>query len=107
MSKLEAVVRPFQIGDVFTARVLPPLQPALADVEDVVLTWGAASPFLSKQIGIPDLHGGVKWKEVSRTTKVVRISQESNPDNWVDVEKILAMRLKDEKGQEHFLDFNQ
>ena len=107
MSSLERVVRPFQDGDIFTARVLAPAQPPLDYVEDVVLTWGGASQFLSKGIGIRDLRGGVRWSEVSRQTKTVRVSNPSDASQFVDVEKILAMRMKDEKGVEHFMSFNE
>jgi len=103
-NNFEGIVRPFQEGDVFTARVLDPVQTTL-DPEDIEVEWGDASPLLAKAIGIRDLNSG-NLHEVSRKTSTVRITNPTDPDQFVDVERIDELRLKDERGQESKWYFN-
>lgn len=107
MSKLETVVRPFQAAEVFTARVAAPPPPPAALPGAVELIWGDQISLMAKQNGIPDLNtGGKHWSEADRTTRVVRVSNPNDATQFVDVEKILNMRFKDEVGNEHFLQLN-
>jgi hypothetical protein len=92
---LERIVRPFAPGEVFTARVLPPVQPAVAALPDVVLTFGNAIQLLAKPNGVTALFGGVKLNEVSRRTSVKRVFNPSDNSQFVDVERIDQLTLKD------------
>ena len=97
-SNFEGIVRPFQEGDVFSGRVLPPVQEILSP-EDVIVEWGDPSQLLAKGIGITDLNSG-NFHEVSRKTSTVRITNPTDSQQYVDVERIDEMRLKGENGQE-------
>lgn len=106
-AKLESIVRPFQTGDVFTAQVLPPVQPVNVAKPAITVLYGNAIQLQLKGIGITALYGGAKLKEKSRTTKTVRITNPTDPEQFVDVEKILSMKLVDEQQKEHSFQFNE
>lgn len=106
-TKLEGVVRPFANGDVFTAQLLPPVQPSFTAKPPITVLYGNAITLQLKAIGITNLYGGAKLAEVSRTTKTVRVTNPDDPSQFVDVEKILSMKLKDELDKEHFFNFNE
>lgn len=105
--KLENIVRPFQDGDVFTAKLLPPVQPNFEALPPITRLYGDAITLQLKGIGITNLYGGAKLQEISRTTKTVRISNPTDASQFVDVEKILTMKLRDEQDKEHFFNFNE
>jgi hypothetical protein len=98
MSKLETVVRPFQAGDVFTARVLPPVQPPAAPPAPITATWGKGISLLSTAIGKTDFKFGVVHTEVDRKTHTVRVTNPDDENQFVDVQRIDQLRLKDENG---------
>lgn len=105
---LEKVVRPFQAGDVFTARVLPPTQPPVTPPTNTHSEWGGPIQLIAKAIGVRDLNtGGKHWSEVSRTSHVVRVTNPTDPEQYVDVERTTAMHLVDETGADHYFTFSQ
>lgn len=116
MSKrLEQVVRPFQQGLVFTARTLPPppnqAGPSLGfdpsyPAEDIVQEWGGTIQLLYKAIGVKNLYGGAELTEVSRQTTTVRVENPDDPTQFVDVERIQKLHMRDENGADHFLTLN-
>ena len=106
MSRLEGIVRPFIPGDVFSARVLPPAQPPIDQQEDIVVTWGNPISLQAKAIGVTNLHGGAKLQEQSRTTITRRVTNPDDPTQFVDVQAIQHIRLKDQVGALHEFTFN-
>ncbi len=99
---LERVVRPFQTGDVFTARGVMPAVPASGNAlsnDECVLTWTGENP--GDYDDIPDAtmfdNFKVEWEEDAskRVTEVVRIEQEDNPENWVEVERVQSAVMTD------------
>jgi hypothetical protein len=100
MNKLETIVRPFQAGDVFTARVLPPVHLPAAPPAPVTATWGQGISLLSTAIGINDLKIGVVHTEIARKTHTVRVENPDDPNQYVDVQRIDQLRLQDENGVE-------
>jgi len=106
MSKLEGIVRPFQTDDVFTARQLPPVQLPIEPQDDIEAVWGNPISLQFKAIGIKNLHGGAKLHETSRTTTTVRVENPSDSSQFVMVEKIRSLQMKDETGADHSFDFN-
>lgn len=92
---IEQVIRPFQSGDVFSARtVVPELPPTGHHIsQDVcLLEWSAVNPGQYNEIpsDLQLLGFQVEWKEdkSARVMEEVRIEQEDNPDNYVDVERM-------------------
>jgi hypothetical protein len=107
MSQLEKIIRPFTATDVFTARQLPPTQPAVAAKPPVVYTFGNAIQLLAKPIGITNLTGGVKLSEVSRKTSTVRVTNPQDNSQFVDVQRIDSLIMKDVNSlQIHQFNFN-
>jgi hypothetical protein len=108
-SNLEAVVRPFQAAEAFNAKALAPPTPSatggpLPDVEQV---WGNPIQLLSKAIGVTNLNtGGKHWSEVSRTTSTVRVTNPTDPTQFVDVARVDSLHLQDENGADHFMTLN-
>jgi len=103
---LEKVVRPFQAGDVFTARVLPPTQPAITPPAPSHSEWGGPIQLIAKGIGVRDLNtGGKHWSEVSRTSHVVRVTNPQDPEQYV--ERVSQLHLQDENGGDHYFTFSQ
>jgi hypothetical protein len=99
---LERVVRPFQYGDVFTARTIMPTIPptGIALSDDVCLvTITGENP--GEYDDIPDStiydNFTVEWSEDvdKRVTETVRIEQEDNPDNFVEVERVQSATMTD------------
>lgn len=102
---LENIIRPFQLGDVFTARVLPNVQqPATAPADPVEKTFGDDSSGDYTQFQLSGLVGGVvTYNEKSRVTKTVRIHNPDDDSQFVDVERIQKLVLASSKGDEiHF-----
>lgn len=106
-AKMEGVVRPFAPGDVFTAQLLPPVQPVVTAKPAITVAYGNAITLQLKGIGITNLFGGAKLTEKSRKTKTVRITNPNDDSQFVDVQKILSMKLVDESKKEHFFQFNE
>lgn len=95
---LERVVRPFQRDDVFTARVLAPVQPALApNTDNPEITWqGEADSSVAPAPDIGSFKVTIDWKEDKsrRKTETVRISNPDDEQQYIDVERIKEMVLK-------------
>jgi hypothetical protein len=106
MSKLETIVRPFQAGDVFTARVLPPVQPPAAPPAPITATWGKGISLLSTAIGMSDWKIGVVHTEIARKTHTVRVENPNDASQYLDVQRIDQMRLQDENGVQSTWNFN-
>jgi hypothetical protein len=105
MPKLEQVVRPFQAGDVFTAKSLPAVQPVTTIKPDIVVIWGKPINLQMKAIGITNLFGGQRLSEVSRTTRTRRVTNPQDETQFVDVEEITTLRMQDSKQQFHDFEF--
>lgn len=94
---LEKIVRPFQLDDPFTARLPPAADVTPQDQEDAVLVISsrANTEFIDEP---PPYALGMQaeWQEdrSQRVTEVVRVKQESNPDNFVDIERIKKMSFR-------------
>jgi hypothetical protein len=98
---MEQIIRPFQIGDVFTARPHAPARPATVEVqEQTVLVIGKPNPSSYTQYVLSGIgQFKVEWSEESRVTSRHRITQPGKPENYVDVERIDALTLKSNDGQ--------
>ena len=103
-NKFEGIVRPFQEGDVFSAKVLAPSSPTVT-ADDVTTEVGKPVKLIAKPIGVRDLNSG-KLKETGRWTSTVRVENPDDPDQYVMVERIDRLRLQDDSGQEHDWTFN-
>lgn len=99
---VERIVRPFQSGTVFSARTVMPTVPTSGDTlsADVPrLDWSGENP--GDYDDIPDSmifnNFNVQWEEnvEKRVTETVRIEQEDNPDNFVEVERVQSTQLTD------------
>lgn len=108
MNKLETAVRPFQTGDVFTARVLPPMQAETVPPDPISVKWG-------KPISLMLAKAGGKWEviakwpsedEIARTTSTVRVTNPTDPSQYVDVERIDSLTLRAENGLARTLTLN-
>lgn len=98
-NKLEGVIRPFTTGDIFNARVLPPVQPAVATPPDITTLFGNQITLQLAPNGITALFGGVKLSEVSRKTSTVRVENPADSSQFVDIQRIEQLTLKDARGQ--------
>lgn len=101
---LERVVRPFQLGDVFTARTVMPAVPpsGVAESPDVcVLTWTGPNPGQFDDIPDSTIFNNfkVEWEEdkSKRVTETVRITQDDEPENYVDVERMKSTVMTDKQ----------
>lgn len=90
---LEKVVRPFQSGDVFAPRVMPPTQPAafVTEGDTSTMTW-AGSNTGDYDLG-PDatVFGfDVRWEEDKsrRETETVRVENPEDESQYVEIERI-------------------
>jgi len=45
----------------------------------------------------------VHWVERSRVTKIIRVTNPQNPENWVDVERIMKLTFQNLVTQELFV----
>lgn len=105
MSNLEQIIRPFQNGDVFTARVIVPTQqPSSVPPADVDLIFGGPSSSNYVAFTLSGLVGGkVVYNEKSRVTQKVRITNPTDASQYVDVERIQKLVLQSTDGNEiHF-----
>lgn len=90
---LEKVVRPFQTGDVFAPRVLPPTQPGqvVTQTEPSTMTWSGENSGDYDQGPDPWLYGyNANWVEDKsrRETETVRVENPDDPDQYVEIERI-------------------
>ena len=93
-------------GDVFTARVLPPIQPPLEIKPDINVLYGNPISLQLAAIGITNLYGGVTNTEKSRTTSTKRVFNPDDNSQWVDVQRIETLVMTDENKQDHTFNFN-
>ena len=95
---LERVVRPFQRDDVFTARVLAPVQPAVPpNADNAELAWqGEADNKVAPAPDIGRFEVKIDWDEDKsrRKTETVRITNPDDERQYIDVERIKQMVLK-------------
>ncbi|MET4240320.1 hypothetical protein [Bradyrhizobium sp. RT10b] len=90
---LEKVVRPFESGDVFRPRVLPPTQPSLLVVSDdpATLTVKGGNSGDYEEGPDPWVSGfNAEWLEDKdrRETEKVRVENPEDSEQWVEVERI-------------------
>lgn len=101
---IERIVRPFQNGDVFTARVAVPVQPAIPATPDVsvVVITGSADSTYTEGPAPGTLAVTVKWIEDTsrRITQTVKITNQDDPSQFVNVERITQMVIKNNKTAE-------
>lgn len=107
---LERIIRPFQSGDVFTARVtIPSLPPSGAQLSDdkCSLSWEGTNPGVYEDIPNDQQILGfqVEWKEDpdKRITETVRIEQEDNPDNYIEVARMKQTTIRNSNTGEAFM----
>ena len=95
---LERVVRPFQRDDVFTARVLAPVQPAVPpNADNAEISWqGEADNKVAPAPDIVRFEVKINWDEDKsrRKTETVRITNPDDKRQYIDVERIKQMVLK-------------
>lgn len=102
MSTLERVVRPFQTSDVFTARsimpAIPPTGIVLSD-DECFLSVTGQNPGNYDDIPDDQVFNNFKaeWEEDKdeRVTETVRIEQDDNPENYVEVERVQSATFTD------------
>jgi hypothetical protein len=101
---LERVVRPFQRDDVFTARVLAPVQPAVApNTDNPEITWkGEADNSVAPAPDISQFKVKITWDEDEdkRKTEKIRVTNPDDPSQYIDVERIKQMVMKSSSGEE-------
>ena len=95
---LERVVRPFQRDDVFNARVLAPVQPAVPpNADNAAIFWqGEADNTVAPAPDIVRFEIKINWDEDKsrRKTETVRITNPDDNQQYIDVERIKQMVLK-------------
>lgn len=90
---LEKVVRPFESGDVFRPRVLPPTQPSVVVVpgDPATLTVKGGNSGDYEEGPDPWVSGfNAEWLEDKsrRETETVRVTNPDDEEQYVDVERI-------------------
>ncbi|WP_156944144.1 hypothetical protein [Bradyrhizobium sp. Ec3.3] len=90
---LEKVVRPFQSGDVFSPRVLPPTQPAqvVTETDPSTLAWSGGNSGDYDQGPDPWVSGFTsKWIEDKsrRVTEQVRVENPDDAEQYIEVKRI-------------------
>jgi hypothetical protein len=108
----EKIVRPFQSPDPFNPRVLPPFAaPGVVDVpteagteadEGHVVIKGSADGSYSEGPPLVGVEFKIKWEEdeSQRKTEKVRIENADDPDQYLEVQRIVQMVLKNSHTQE-------
>lgn len=101
---LEKVVRPFQSGDVFTARTITPVLPSqeLQLSQDVCrVEFEGTNPGQYNDIPSDQMFNNfqAEWREdvSQRVMEEVRIEQDDNPDNFVVVERMQSTVLRNDR----------
>lgn len=98
MAGLEGLVRPFQSPGIINDKKLVVTRVTKVATERAIITWGSpgGSPE-TKQVGIKVTVKGddVKksFKEKSRKTTDIKVTNPDNPDNWVQVRRIDEMQM--------------
>jgi hypothetical protein len=91
---IEKIVRPFQSGDVFNARVLlPPVPPTgFSRSQDAcLLTWSGKNPGTFVTVEAEEVTGfKAEWKEdkSQRITEKVRVENPDDAQQYVEVERM-------------------
>lgn len=106
MNKLEGIVRPFAAGDVFNAKAFERNQPFLVAKDRIVVQFGNPIKLQMKPIGITNLFGGARLNEITRTTSTKRVFNPSDNTQFVDVERMDYLKMRDDNGQDHEFTFN-
>jgi len=95
---IERIVRPFQLTEVFNARVLPPNQDKPPEEQKDVIIEVKSSADKDYIDEPPPFFMGyeVKWEEdkKQRVTETVRIKNKDDPETYLDVERIKKMVMK-------------
>lgn len=98
---MESVVRPFQSTDVFTARYRPLAVLADGVAEPITKSWGKGIGNTYKKYEGSSLKVTAKWEEKSRQTEIVRVTNPTNSENYVDVERIKQLTVRNrDSGEE-------
>lgn len=96
MSSFERIVRPFQNGDVFNARVLPPAQITVDVNPPVHVEWGGTQDTDYVEEPSPTSMGfQSEWNEdkSQRVSDTVRVENPDDATQAVNVERIKKMVL--------------
>jgi hypothetical protein len=99
---VERIVRPFQSGTVFSARtVMPTIPTSGSNVSNDVprLEWSGENPGDYDSIPSEQIFNNfkVEWEEnkEARVTETVRIEQEDNPENYIEVERVQSAQMRE------------
>jgi hypothetical protein len=94
---LEKIIRPFQNGEVFNARRLPPSVAPVREVpERALLNWECPHSGAYVSGPEPGTYGfTVKWEEDEsrRKTEKVRVENKDDPEQFIELERIKKMVL--------------
>ncbi|MFL9499236.1 hypothetical protein ACJMQP_04180 [Rhodopseudomonas palustris] len=109
---MERIVRPFQNGDVFTARVLVPAQPTtekkISD-DDCTLEWEGENRGnfeTTPELELVGFTSDLQEDDNARVTKKVRVENPDDPDQYVVVNRLKQTTFTDEKtGKKYTLSF--
>jgi hypothetical protein len=110
VTSFEMVIRPFQLGPVFTSRTIIPAIPATGvevSPDAPRLEWAGENPGDYDDIPSDMIFNNfkVEMKEDKdrRVTETVRIEQEDNPANFIDVERVKSTVMKDSQTGKEFM----
>jgi len=95
---IERIVRPFQLTEVFTARVLPPNQdkPPEEQKNVVIIVKSSADKDYIDEPPPAFMGFQAEWVEDKkrRVTDTVKITNKDDPEQFVEVERIKSMVLQ-------------
>lgn len=95
---IERIVRPFQLTEVFSARVLPPSADKTPEEQkDVVIEVKSRADTKYIEEPPPPFMGfQIEWVEdkEQRVTETVRIKNKDDPEQYLDVDRIKKMVMK-------------
>jgi hypothetical protein len=110
MSNLEKIVRPFQTGDVFRARRLPPSQLLVTAPELVSVDWeGRADSTYSEEDPNLQINFKVEFEEdkTKRESKLMKVVNPDDEDQKVFIERVDKFVFKDKMtGKEQSFKFD-
>lgn len=101
---MERIVRPFQRGDVFTARRMVPIQSSAGALsqEECYIEW--SGPNSGTYVTEEWLQGGftVEWDEDknAREYETVRVENPEDPEQYVYVKRLKKSKFKNQKGDQ-------
>jgi hypothetical protein len=113
MSSIEKIVRPFQTGDVFRARRLPPSQLLVTAPELVSVDWeGRADSSYAEEDPNLQINFKVEWEEdrSKRQSKLMKVVNPDDPDQKVFMERVDSYTFVDKltrKEQSFKFDWSQ